>query len=194
MKTKLCVILFVLTLIPMTAFARIGTGIGISIPFPTGSSSSSSSEKSSYASFSDGILLEELIVEEKNGKYVVSFEITNLIDTPYTISHKTGQNYDVALLNEKGEKIAKWSDNIAFTQAFHDEVYKPKETVTYRASFDVKKTKTLRGTPTFIAARLIDTPFTVTAKLPAKSNSERSPVTLHGGIIISNGSAQDWWD
>ncbi|MBO6178471.1 MAG: hypothetical protein J6O04_04805 [Selenomonadaceae bacterium] len=193
MKTKLLLVVFFLTIIPVTAFARIGTGIGISIPFPS-SSSSSNDEKSSYAAFSDGNLLEELIIEEKNGKYVVSFEITNLKDTAYTISHKTGQNYDVALLNEKGEVIAKWSDDIAFTQALQDAVYKPKETVTYRASFDIKKTKTLKSAPAFIAARLTDTPFTVTAKLPAKSRSERTPVTLHGGIIISNGNIGDWWD
>lgn len=188
MGKKIFLVLF-LMFIPTISFAGIGTGIGISFPFPIGGGSSSSDKPiPSYAAFSDGVLMQELTVEEKNGKYVVTLEVTNLTDKPYTITHKTGQCYEMAILNEKGHTVQRWSSDIKYTQAIQDEVYPPKETVTHRGSFDVKEVKTINGTPSYISAQITDTPNIVVAKLPSKAGKKNTQNgSIRGSIVITNG-------
>lgn len=192
MWKKLFVTLFLLIL-PTVAFARVGTGIGISFPIGTGGGGEETvQDGSSYAAFTDGVLMQELIVEVKNGKYVVTFEVTNLTDSPYTVTHKTGQNYELAILGEKGNILQKWSQDIAYTQAIQDEVYPAKGTVVHRGSFDVKKEKTLAGTPTYISAQIADTKNIVIAKIPTKTRTKYNNNSgIRGSIVITNGNG-DW--
>jgi len=192
MKRKLFFILSLL-IIPTVAFARIGTGIGISFPIGgDGETTQRSENVPTYAAFTDGVLMQELTVEEKNGKYVVTFEVTNLKDTPYTVTHKTGQCYEMAVLNENGKVIERWSTDIDFTQAIQNEVYPAKETVTHRGSFDIKTTKTINGTPAYISAQIMDTDNIVIAKLPSKikvTTTRREGI--RGSIVIT--SEQGRW-
>ena len=192
MKRKLFLVLLML-IIPTVTFARIGTGIGISFPIGgEGETTKRSENVPTYAAFTDGVLMQELTVEEKNGKYVVTFEVTNLKDTPFRITHKTSQCYEMAVLNENGKVIERWSTDIDFTQAIQDEVYPAKETVIHRGSFDIKTTKTINGTPAYISAQIMDTDNIVIAKLPSKitvTTTRREGI--RGSIVIT--SEQGRW-
>lgn len=191
MRKKLFLSLLFL-IIPTVALARVGTGIGISFPIGAGGGYEETvGNVSSYAAFTDGVLMQELIVENKNGKYVVTFQVTNLTESAYTVHHSTGQNYELAILGEKGNVLQKWSDDIAYTQAFQDEVYPAKETVVHRGSFDSKKEKTLAGTPMYISAKIADTKNTIIAKLPTKTTTRSNNGGIRGSIIITNGHG-DW--
>ena len=194
MRKKLFLFMFLL-LIPTVAFARIGTGIGIS--FPIGGEGETHEERSeevpTYGAFTDGVLMQELTVEEKNGKYVVTFEVTNLTDSPYIVKHKTGQCYEMAILNEHGKVMERWSSDISYTQAVQEETYPAKETVTHRGSFDVKITKTISGTPSYISAQIADTNNIVIAKLPTKISVKTSKREgIRGSIVITSGSGGRW--
>lgn len=187
MRKKLFLILFLL-LIPTVAFARIGTGIGISFPIGNNGETYERSEKvPTYGAFTDGVLMQELTVEEKNGKYMVTFEVTNLTDSPYTVTHRTGQCYEMAVLNENGKVMERFSESVAFTQAIQDEVYPAKGTVTHRGSFDIKTTKTISGTPSYISAQILDTKNIVIAKIPSKISVKTSNKQgIRGSIVITS--------
>lgn len=194
MKKKLFMVLL-LIMIPSVAFARIGTGIGITFPIGEGDEVSVKSENvPTYGAFTDGVLMQELTVEEKNGKYVVTFEVTNLKDTPYKVTHKTGQCYEMAILNENGKVIERWSTDISFTQSLQEEVYPANETVTHRGSFDVKDSKTINGTPAYISAQIMDTDNIVIAKIPSKVNVKTTKRKgIKGSIVITSEHGHRHW-
>ncbi len=169
--------------VPGAVSAGIGTDIGVY--FPIGGSRTVE-RVSGYASFSVGRLAQELRVEEKRGRLVMELVVTNDGDTPYTVEHRNGQEYEFAVLDEKGRVLYRWSEGMAFTQALKTSAIAPGESVTYRAEIKRDAYKKIRDDAVLVTAFLTDTPYTLSAAIPESSDGERG-AAIHGAIRIGNG-------
>lgn len=165
--------------------AGIGTGIGISIP--TSGSSKSASPGKTYAAFRADKLTEELTVEDRRGRLLLEFKVTNVGDAPYTISHRNGQVYDFAILDKNGKALYRYSNGMAFTQALTSTTIAPHQSVVYQAELDRKAYRKLKDDAVLVTAWLTDTPYVLSTNLPTRSTAGSSPATIHGGIILGNG-------
>lgn len=181
----LLILLAALFILPLNAEAGFGTGIGIS--FPAGGSSSSSQSNSSYAIFSFGAITEELTVAEKSGKLKLELKVTNNGDSAYIVDHKDGQIYDFALLDKNGKTIYKWSDDMSFTQALTSSTINAHDFAVYSAEIDRKTYRKLKDNGVLATAWLLDTPYTISTKLPTTIAINTNPVIIHGGVILGNG-------
>ncbi len=170
----------------LPASANFGTGIGISLPM--GSSTKKTVSSESYASFSNETMVQEFTVTEKRGCLVLELKISNISDTLYSIDHPTEQAYDFVVLDKNGAVLYRWSDGMTFTQALCTVSYPAHESTVYTAEIDRQKYKAIRENAAFAAARLTDTPYTLTTKIPAAVVTTSNPAVLHGGIIIGRGS------
>ena len=165
--------------------AGVGTGIGISIP--TGGSSKSASPSKTYAAFRADKLAEELTVEDRHGRLMMELKITNISDTPYTISHRNGQIYDFAILDKNGKALYRWSDGMAFTQSLTTSTIAAHQNEVYQAELDRKAYRKINDDAVLVTAWLVDTPYVISTNLPTRSAAGSSPAVIHGGIILGNG-------
>ncbi len=175
---------------PQYALAGFGTGIGVTFPMP-GSGGGSSTRPESYAAFSVNQLIQELTVTEKSGRLFMELKITNDGDEPYSISHQDGQLCEFAVLDKNGKPLYQWSDGMVFTQALTEAVYEPHASVVYTAELERLKYKSIKDDAVLVTAFLTDTPYRISARIPAAQKSSTSPAVLHGSIIIGNGR---WYD
>ena len=126
-KRILCAALAAALLLPALAApaaeAAIGGGIGIT--FPTSHSSGKEGRTATYAGVRVGDLSQELTLREKDGQLQLKLRVRNEGDALYMVEHPTGQNCDFALLDAKGNELWRWSDGMAFTQAFQTYALEP---------------------------------------------------------------------
>lgn len=165
--------------------ASIGTGIGISIPTSGGNRSSVSGK--TYAAFSMGKIAEELTVEERHGRLLMEFKVSNGGDTPYTVSHRNGQVYDFAILDKNGKTLYRWSDGMSFTQALTSSTVAAHESEVYKAELDSKTYRKIKEDAVLVTAQIADTPYVLSTKVPTRTASSSNPAVIHGGIILGNG-------
>lgn len=171
---------------PLSASADFGTGIGISLPM--GGSSKRADSGESYASFSDGAIVQELTVVERQGRLTMELKVSNISDSSCSIEHPTGQAYDFVILDKEGLTLYRWSEGMSFTQALSTTSYAAHTSTTYTAELDRKAYRAIKEKAAFATARLTDTPYTLTAKIPAAVVTTSNPAVLHGGIIIGRGN------
>lgn len=167
------------------ASAGMGTGIGISIP--TGGGSKTSTSSKTYAAFRAKNIAEELTVEDRHGRLLMEFKVTNVGDTPYTVSHRNGQVYDFAILDKNGKTLYRWSDGMAFTQALTTTTIDAHKSEVYQAELDRKAYRQLKDDAVLVTAWLADTPYVLSTNLPARTAGSSSSAVIHGGIILGNG-------
>ncbi len=176
---------FLIGVSTVPASAGVGTGIGISIP--TGGSSKSASPSKTYAAFRTGKLAEELTVEDRHGRLLMEFKVTNLDDNPYTVSHRNGQVYDFAILDKNGKTLYRWSDGTTFPQALATSTIAAHQSEVYQAELDRKAYRKLKEDAVLVTAWLTDTPYVISTNLPTRSAAASPPAVIHGGIILGNG-------
>ena len=166
------------------AEAGFGTDIGIS--FPAGRSGGTLSRAETYAAFSFGEMMEELTVTELHGRLKMELKVTNTSDAAYSVAHSDGQLYDFIIMDKNGAELYRWSDGMAFTQALEDVSYPAHESVVYEAELERRAYKKIKDDAVLVVAYLTDTPYRLSTRVPSVTAS-RTPVMIHGGIIIGNG-------
>ncbi len=184
--------IFCATLAMPAPAAAFGGGIGVSFPAGGSHSSSDSYRNSNYAAFGFDQILEELSVKERHGRLQIEFKVTNNSDNPYTIDHRDGQVYDIAILDKDGKSLWHDSDGKAYTMALTSSSVAAHDSVTYKVEIDRKDYRQIEEGAVFVSAWLKDTPYTLTTKIPTES-ARSTPVTLHGGVIFGHGG-WDWDD
>ncbi|MBQ7514660.1 MAG: hypothetical protein IJS96_00130 [Schwartzia sp.] len=172
-----------LALGPGVASAGIGADVGVY--FPVGGRRVIE-RVTGYASFTVGQLAQELRVEEKRGRLVMTFTVTNDGDTPFTVEHRNGQEYEFVVLDKKGRAVYRWSEGMAFTQALKTSVIAPGATVKYEAEIKRDAYKKIRDDAVLVTAFLTDTPYTLSASVPESETEDRG-TAIHGAIRIGNG-------
>ena len=155
-------------------------GIGIGFPIPTGSQAADM-PKESYAAFSLPPLAYELTVNEKHSRLIIELKVTNKGAAPYTIEHNTGQEFDIIISGKEHEELYRWSDGMAFTQAFSVSTIAAGETAVHRVELDSKDYRKIKNDAVLVTAFLTDTEQSISAKLPTRYAS-RTPITIFGGI------------
>ena len=168
-----------------TAEAGIGGGIGIT--FPTSRSSAGAGRADTYAGVRVGDLSQELTVMEKGGRLELKLRVRNEGDALYMVEHPTGQNYDFVLLDAKGSELWRWSDGMAFTQAFQTYTLEPGEAEELSAEIDRKTYQQIKDKAVLAVAGLTDTGIFVSAEVPSAARGKRSPAYIHGDIIFGSG-------
>ena len=139
-KRILCAALAAALLLPALAApaAEAGIGGGIGITFPTSHSSGKEGRTATYAGVRVGDLSQELTLREKDGQLQLKLRVRNEGDALYMVEHPTGQNCDFALLDAKGNELWRWSDGMAFTQAFQTYALEPGTAEELTAEIDRK--------------------------------------------------------
>ncbi|MBR2215732.1 MAG: hypothetical protein IJ849_08250 [Selenomonadaceae bacterium] len=170
----------------LPAYASIGTGIGIQFPISGGSSSASGGEGETYGAFSFDKMLAELTAKVTGGRLKLTLKITNTGEEPYTINHRNGQEYDMVILDSKGEELYRWSGDQSFTEALTATEYEPHKSVVYTAAIDRKIYRELKGDAALVTAFLTDTPYTITVKVP-KAKKSHNPAAIFGTVIVGSG-------
>lgn len=175
-----------------TAHAGFGTDIGVYFPVGGGGSSATVGSTVGYACFTVDKVAQELTVEEKHGRLVMELSVTNDGDMPYTIEHRNAQIYDFVVLDKHGEALWKWSDGMAFTEALTSSTVDAHSSVVYKAEIKRTDYKKLRDDAVAVTAFLKDTPYTLSASMPA-TIQESGGSTIHGAIRIGVGNG-GWYD
>lgn len=179
-------------LFPLHA-AEAGIGGGIGITFPTGHRSVPSAQRASYAGVRVGDVAQELTVEEKGGRLLLKLKVHNDGESLYMVEHPTGQDYDFALLDAKGKEIWRWSDTMAFTQAFQTFAIEPGASQEFTAEIDRKTYRELRDKAVLAVAGLTDTGVYVSAEVPdTTTGGGRRGLWIHGDIIFGSGGWTRW--
>lgn len=174
-----------------TASAHIGTGIGVTFPMGGGSSSETYRSSDGYAAVTYGEVIEELSVKEKSGRLLIEFKVTNQGNAPYTIEHRDGQVYDMAVLDKNGETLWRWSDGMAFTQALTSSSVEAHKSEVYTVEIERKDYKKFKDEAVLVTAWLVDTPLKVSTRVPEAAASRSSGSAIFGTIVIGNGP---WYD
>ena len=175
-----------------SAEAHVGTGIGITLPVGGSSGSGQSNIARSYAAFGFDKVFEELTVEDRHGRLKLELKVTNNGDSDYTVPHRTGQVYDMAILDKNSKVLWRWSDSMAFTQALTSSSVPAHQNVVYTAELSSRDYRKLKDDAVLISAWLQDTPYVIMTRLPTRVASS-TPVVLQGGIIIGSGHGP-WYD
>lgn len=68
------------------------------------------------------------VINKVPGETIIRYEIKNMTTKLITYSFKSGQKYEYIITDSKGRKIVKYSEQHMFTQAFTQQVIKPKKT------------------------------------------------------------------
>lgn len=175
-------------LLPLhTAEAGIGGGIGVTFPV---SRSAGKADTVSYAAVRVDDVAQELTVEEKGGRLLLRLKVHNAGENVYMVEHPTGQNYDFALVDAKGKELWRWSDAMAFTQAFQTFAIEPGTSQEFTAEIDRKTYRPLRDKAVLAVAGLTDTGVYLSAEVPDTRGSGRRGTSIHGDIVFGNGG---WW-
>ena len=173
------------------ASAHIGTGIGVTLPMGGSSSSTTYSRPESYAAVTNDNIIEELTVTEKSGRLLLELKVTNNSDTPYTIDHRDGQIYDMAVLDKNGTALWRWSDGMAFTQALTSSSIDAHKSELYTAEIKRTDYKKFKDDAVLVTAWLVDTPLKVSTRVPQAVATGGSSGAIFGTIVIGNGP---WYD
>ena len=118
--------------------------------------------------------------------------MTNNGDSDYTVPHRTGQVYDMAILDKNNKVLWRWSDSMAFTQALTSSSVPAHQNVVYTAELSSRDYRKLKDDAVLVSAWLQDTPYVIMTRLPTRTASS-TPVVLQGGIIIGSGHGP-WYD
>lgn len=193
-KRILCAALAAALLLPALAApaAEAGIGGGIGITFPTSHSSGKEGRTATYAGVRVGDLSQELTLREKDGQLQLKLRVRNEGDALYMVEHPTGQNCDFALLDAKGNELWRWSDGMAFTQAFQTYALEPGTAEELTAEIDRKTYQKIKDKAMLAVAGLTDTGIFVSAEVPAAGRGKRSPAYIHGDIIFGSGGWTRW--
>ena len=173
------------------AEAGVGTGIGVTFPMGGSSGGTTYSRPESYAAVTQGSVIEELTVTEKSGRLLIEFKVTNNGDTPYTVDHRDGQVYDMAVLDKNGTALWRWSDGMAFTQALTSSSIDAHKSEVYTAEIERKDYKKFKDDAVLVTAWMVDTPIKVSTKVPEATTSSGGSGAIFGTIVIGNGP---WYD
>ena len=184
-KFLLTFIMAITMCVPSIVSAGFGTGIGITFPV-SGSGSSSPNNNSSYAAMQSDNIIQELVVEQRNGKLFLELKVTNSGDLPYSVSHRNGQVYDFIITDKNGEKLWQWSDNMAFTQALTSSSIGAHSFKVYKAELDSKTFNKIKENAILVTAYILDTSYKLSTKVPPRVAANKTPIFIHGGVIISN--------
>lgn len=174
-------------LLPHAAEAGIGGGIGVTFPV---SRSAGKADTVSYAAVRVDDIAQELTVEEKGGRLLLKLKVHNAGENLYMVEHPTGQNYDFALLDAKGKELWRWSDTMAFTQAFQTFALEAGASQEFSAEIDRKAYRELRDKAMLAVAGLTDTGVYLSAEVPDTRGSGRRGPWIHGDIVFGSGG---WW-
>ena len=175
-----------------TANANIGGEIGVYVPMGGGGYSRTSGAEESFASFSVDKLVHELTVQKKSGRLLLEFRVSNGSDTPFTVEHSTGQEYEFLVLDKRGRVLWRWSDGIAFTQALTSSTIAPQGEVVYKAEIARKDFKKFKDDAVVVMAYLVDTPYTLSAAVPETTETSSSGAAVFGGVILGSGPVGRW--
>ena len=162
----------------------VGFGIGFGIPY--GGERAGYSRMENYAAFSFEKIIEELTVTEKGGRLEIELKITNDSDEDYSLNHKDGQEYEMAILDKNGAVLWRSSDGMAFTQAFTSTLYPHRESVVYTVKIERKEYRRLKDKGVLLTAFLTDTPYRLSLRLPHINHS--SDGARHGTIFVGGGT------
>lgn len=177
--------LMLVSSLPSVAQAGIGADIGVY--FPVGGGHKTVVETAGYASFTVGEIAQELQVEERRGRLLITLTVTNDGDEPYTVEHQNGQEYDFIVLDKRGRVLWRWSDGRAFTQALSSSIVGAHRSVIYEAEIKRQEYKKFRDKAVLITALLKDTPYTISAAAPSEEITEHGSSAVRGAIHIGNG-------
>ena len=173
------------------ASAHVGTGIGVTFPMGGSSGGTTYSRPESYAAVTEGSIIEELTVTEKSGRLLIEFKVTNNGDVPYTIDHRDGQVYDMAVLDRNGTALWRWSDGMAFTQAPTSSSIDAHKSELYTAEINRADYKKIKDDAVLVTAWLADTPTKLSTRVPEAVATSGNCGAIFGTIVIGNGP---WYD
>lgn len=173
------------------ASAHVGTGIGVTFPMGGSSGGTTYSRPESYAAVTEGSIIEELTVTEKSGRLLIEFKVTNNGDVPYTIDHRDGQVYDMAVLDRNGTALWRWSDGMAFTQALTSSSIDAHKSELYTAEINRADYKKIKDDAVLVTAWLADTPTKLSTRVPEAVATSGNCGAIFGTIVIGNGP---WYD
>lgn len=180
-------LLFLLASAEIASARDIGFGVGIGFPYGR---YPAVSRAENYAALSFDKIIEELTVTEKSGRLIIEFKITNDSDEDYSLSHRDGQEYEMAIFDKNGKALWLWSEGTAFTQALTETVYKHHDFTVYKAEIERKDYKKFKDDAVLVTAFLTDTNYKISTRLPHIERS--SSGALHGTIIIGSGPYHDY--
>lgn len=172
--------------------AEAGIGGGIGITFPAGHHGGTRLQRTSYAGVRVHDVSEELTVEEKGGWLLLKLKVHNEGESLYMVEHPTGQDYDFALLDAKGKEIWRWSNTMAFTQAFQTFAIEPGASQEFTVEIDRKTYRELRDKAVLAVAGLTDTGIYVSAEVPDTVSGGTRGASITGGIIFGSGAWSRW--
>ena len=175
-----------------TASADFGGEIGVYVPVGGGGYSRTSGAEESFASFTVDKLVHELMVQKKSGRLLLEFRVSNGSDTPFTVEHSTGQEYEFLVLDKRGRVLWRWSDGIAFTQALTSSTIAPQGEVVYKAELARKDFKKFKDDAVVVMAYLVDTPYTLSAAVPETTETSSSGAAVFGAVILGSGPVGRW--
>ena len=175
-----------------TASADFGGEIGVYVPVGGGGYSRTSGAEESFASFTVDKLVHELTVQKKSGRLLMEFRVSNGSDTPFTVEHSTGQEYEFLVLDKRGRVLWRWSDGIAFTQALTSSTIAPQGEVVYKAEIARKDFKKFKDDAVVVMAYLVDTPYTLSAAVPETVETSSSGAAVFGAIVLGSGPIGRW--
>ncbi|ADC48523.1 intracellular proteinase inhibitor [Alkalihalophilus pseudofirmus OF4] len=74
------------------------------------------------------------VTTEQNGEgeVVVDIEITNQMDEAATLDFTSGQKYELVVVDEEGNEVYRYSNEMMFTMALTSETFEPGETKSYQ--------------------------------------------------------------
>ena len=170
--------------------SKAGIGADIGVYFPVGGGRKTVVETAGYASFTVGEIAQELQVEERRGRLLMTLTVTNDGDAPYTVEHRDGQEVDFIVFDKRGQVLWRWSEERAFTQALSTSVVDAHRSVTYEAEIERKDYKNFRDKAVLITAFLKDTPYTISAAAPSEEIVEHGSSAVRGAIRIGIGNGR----
>ena len=170
--------------------AKAGIGADIGVYFPVGGGKKTIVETAGYASFTVGEIAQELQVEERRGRLLITLTVTNDGDEPYTIEHPNGQEYDFIVLDKRGQVLWRWSDGRMFAQTLSTSIVDAHRSVTYEAEIERQEYKKFRDKAVLVTALLKDTPYTISAAAPSEEIAEHGSSAVRGAIRIGIGNGR----
>ena len=175
-----------------TASADIGGEIGVYVPVGGGGYSRSGGPEESFASFTVDKLVHELTVQKKSGRLLMEFRVSNASDAPYTVEHRTGQEYEFLVLDKRGKVLWRWSEGMAFTQALTSSTIEAHGEVVYKAEIARKDFKKFKDDAVVVMAYLADTPYTLSAAVPETVETSSGGAAVFGAIVVGSGPIGRW--
>ena len=175
-----------------TASADIGGEIGVYVPVGGGGYSRSGGPEESFASFTVDKLVHELTVQKKSGRLLMEFRVSNASDAPYTVEHRTGQEYEFLVLDKRGKVLWRWSEGMAFTQALTSSTIEAQGEAVYKAEIARKDFKKFKDDAVVVMAYLADTPYTLSAAVPETVETSSSGAAVFGAIVLGSGPWGRW--